>query len=148
MPTRAEGEKHMNQYESIYAGLERLVGGDLYSWLASEQPLKLKAPGFMDLHIDILTPFEGEDARIALAHNYVQEGDVMADPDMEIAIYHAGRMAEALTFQQDPGIYHEVYEYDDDGRKVRVNIRMKIELNTFLVQWLKNLKMQGHKREE
>jgi hypothetical protein len=40
--------------------------------------LKLQAAGFMDLNVDVLSK-----NRLSLAHNYIQNGDVMSDPDME-----------------------------------------------------------------
>ncbi len=48
-----------------------------------DEYLKLKSGGFMDLNIDFLYDEDGK-YTISMAHNYVQNGDVMADPDMEI----------------------------------------------------------------
>ena len=96
----------------------------------------------MDLNIDILSRGEKK-IRIALAHNYIQNGDVMADPDMEIFIYPEVKKAEALTFQQDgcPALYQEVY-FEKDG-KMYMRPKLKKDLNSFLFQWLKNLEAQG-----
>jgi len=55
--------------------------------LGFTEHLKLKSGGFMDLNIDHLS--HKDDNRsivISLAYNYIQNGDVMADPDMEIKI--------------------------------------------------------------
>ena len=77
---------------------------------------------------------------IALAHNYIQNGDVMADPDMEIRIYPEIKYAEALTYQLDGlGIFQQVYP--EPGK---VYPKLKHELNQFLNQWLKNCIDQGH----
>jgi len=77
---------------------------------------------------------------ISLAHNYIQNGDVMADPDVEIRIYPEVRYAEALTYQLDGlGIFQQVYP--EPGK---VYPKLKRELNTFLNQWLKNCIDQGH----
>lgn len=77
--------------------------------------LKLKSAGFMDLNIDHLSHKDREEHVISLAHNYEQNGDVMADPDMEVRIIPEMRMAEALTYQLDSmGVYQKVYM--DDGR--------------------------------
>jgi len=133
-------------YESIYKKIDRLTGG-IENFKESEEGYKkLKSGGFMDLSIDLLRnkehPKGGQDGHcfiIAMAHNYSQNGDLMADPDMEIAIYPGMKMAEALTYQQDGlGIYQEVYP--EPGF---VNVRLKRELNSFLNQWLDNLKRQG-----
>ena len=102
--------------------------------------LKLKSGNFMDLNIDHLS-YKNDDRSIviSLAHNYIQNGDVMADPDMEIRIIPSMKMVEALTFKQDSiGIYQQVYL--EDGR---FNPILKNDLNNFLNFWLKNLIEQG-----
>lgn len=82
---------------------------------------------------------------IALAHNGKQNGDVMADPDMEIRIYPEMKMAEALTFRNDYlGIFQEVYP--EPGKYYP---KLKKELNTFLNDWLKNMiEIQGYQLVE
>jgi uncharacterized protein YqiB (DUF1249 family) len=92
--------------------------------------LKFQAPGLMDLHVDKLT-----ENTISLAHNGKQNGDVMADPDMELRINTEGHMAEALSYQNDyMGVYQVVYP---EPRKYYP--RLKKELNEFLNDWLKNM---------
>ena len=58
--------------------------------------MKFISSGLMPLNVDKLTY-----DTIALAHNGKQNGDVMADPDMEVRIYPEMKMAEALTFRND-----------------------------------------------
>lgn len=58
--------------------------------------MKFVSSGLMPLNVDKLT----YDA-IALAHKGKQNGDVMADHDMEVRIYLDLKMAEALTFRND-----------------------------------------------
>lgn len=122
-----------DQQELIYEMLEEL------GILEVTEYLKIKNKPYMDLNVDRLSGNV-----ISMAHNYIQNGDVMADPDMTIEIYPDQRRAEALTFQNDGvGVWQAVYNYDDQGRKVAVRPRLKKELNSFLVQWLRNLKAQG-----
>jgi uncharacterized protein YqiB (DUF1249 family) len=64
---------------------------------------------------------------------------MIADPDMEIAVYPQREMAEALAYQDCWG-YRRVY--GDDG--ATVDVRAKRELDWFLNQWLTNLIQQGH----
>ena len=135
-------------YERIYKALDRLLPGGVEGFCSADDGYaKLKAEGFMDLNIDVLNyKEEGHKGtfRISMAHNFVQNGDLMADPDMEIRLYHGHQMAEALTYQQDSlGIYQEVYTTRD--RKPAYSPRLKRDLNNFLEQWLKNIKAQGHK---
>lgn len=97
--------------------------------------MKLNAPGFMDLIIEQLG-----DNRISLSHYYIQNGDLMADPDMEIIVDHENQTLTAATFQQDNmGIYHESYR----GEKL-VDEDLEGELNEFLKDWLQNISAQGH----
>lgn len=107
---------------------------------------KLKAPGFMDLNVDVLQRVaEGGSVttmRISLAHNYVQEGDVMADPDMECRLIIAanGAMLQACTFQQSaPPIFQRVEHPASPLQR---------KLDAFLAQWLTNIGHQGHKLPE
>ena len=93
---------------------------------------KLSAPGFMDLHVDILNK-KGNVWRIALAHNYKAGGDVVPDPDMEMAVDFNGETAQAETYQ-------DTYVY-----RVANDERSRKELNEFLLMWLGNLIEQGHK---
>ena len=95
---------------------------------------KLSAPGFMDLHVDILNK-NGNVWRIALAHNYRSGGDVIPDPDMEVTVDFTVETAQAETYQ-DTYLYREANE--EKSRK---------ELNEFLFMWLGNLTEQGHKME-
>ena len=92
--------------------------------------MKFVSPGLMDLNVDKLTA-----DTIALAYNGKQNGDVMADPDVEVKIYPEMKMAETLTFRNDYlGIYQEVYP--EPGKYYP---KLKKELNTFLNDWLRNM---------
>ena len=96
--------------------------------------VKLKADGFMDLHVDILYR-KGDTVRIAIAHNYIQNGDTISDPDMELLVDFKNQTVEAKTFQN---IY--AYSEVEDG-----NDALQDELNQFLEMWLNNLIDQGHR---
>jgi len=126
-------DKIFEQLEELIPGLTELEPGDYR---------KSESGGFMDLHLDVLDRTKKE-LRIALSHNYYQNGDTIADPDMEIRVYLIPdwKKAEALTFQDQWG-YRVVYP-EENGQTL-VNVRAKKELNAFLTQWLKNLKDQGH----
>lgn len=132
----------MNVHEDIYQRLDSLLAkaGGIGGFLTGEKGyLKIENKPYMTLHVDRL----GSD-RLSMAHNYNQNGDVMADPDMEIRVNVDLKMAEALTFQQDGlGIYQVVYP--EPGK---VYPKLKQELNSFLRQWLKNIKAQGFEKKE
>lgn len=99
-----------------------------------QQHTKLTADGYMDLNMDILSR-TNDTVRIAIAHNYTQNGDVIADPDMEILVDFKHEIAEAKTYQ-NLYIYTAVQDGDDE---------LQTELNQFLGMWLDNLIEQGHK---
>ena len=123
-------------YEANYKRLKKLIP-DLDT-LTVETHRKSKSGGFMDLSFEVLSrttdQFTG-----ALAHYFEQNGDLVADPDMEIRVVPSMRMIEALTYQDQFG-YRVVYP--EAGK---VNLQAKEELNQFLGKWLKNLIAQGHK---
>jgi uncharacterized protein YqiB (DUF1249 family) len=127
-----------------YAKLE-LLGlpiGDMRA-MESFENQKSKVSGFMDLNYDFLREDRPSTYIIALSHYGMMNGDMMADPDMEIRICPNLKIIEAMTFQQDgfPPIYNEVYDRENPKK---YNPRLYKSLNLFLGQWLTNLHHQGH----
>lgn len=93
----------------------------------------------MDLSLDVLSRNDNKIV-IALSHYYKHPcGDMIADPDMEVAIYPKQQIAEALSYQ-DSYIYRTVYSQD----RMQVDANAKKDLNDFLYIWLTNLIEQGH----
>lgn len=125
----------MNIFQQIFNRLEALTDGIAEFASKPGNHKILKADGFMDLHVECI----GKN-HISLAHYYVQNGDLMADPEMEVRIVPETMMAEALTYSQaSPPIYQQVYTAD--GK--RYYPRLRSDLNSFLRTWLKNLENQG-----
>jgi len=94
--------------------------------------------GMMPLFIDRLS-----DNRLAIAHQYTQNGDVIADPDMEFVFDRESRTLSARTFQQgNLGIFQQV-EGDNGG----INHALERQLNSFTAQWFRNIRDQGYRRE-
>ena len=122
-------------YERIFKKLERIMG-DLSRIPAY---MKFEAYGFMDLSMDKLYA-DWQSVTIALSHYFRQNGDMVPDPDMEVRIYPAMKMAEALTYQDCFG-FRMVYPNPDE-----VNLKAKKDLNVFLNQWLSNILRQGFER--
>jgi len=95
-------------------------------------------PSFMPLSIEWI----GKNM-IAMSHYYMQNGDSMADPDMEFEIDHEKQTLNARTFQNDGfGKYECVIQ--EDGS---VNEELERELNSFAKMWLSNIKAQGYRPE-
>lgn len=97
--------------------------------------MKLRAPGFMDLVVERIWS-----NRISLSHYYEQNGDLMADPDMELIVDHKNEILRAATFQQDN---LGIYQIAINGACI-IDGCLADELNCFLNQWLSNIALQGH----
>lgn len=123
-------------HQQIYKKLQTVIP-DLQS---IDKHGKSVVQGYMDLNLDVLRR-EPTKTLIALSHYFkYPSGDMIADPDMVLAVYEDRGMAEALRYQDSFG-YQEVYS---QGGAV-VDVWTKRELNQFLTQWLSNLIIQGHR---
>lgn len=127
-----------NTRRDIYARIYRKLQKVVPDLLTIEEYGKSTVPNFMDLNLDVLHKRSNR-ILIALSHYYKQNGDMIPDPDMQIAVYPQLEIAEALAYQ-DSFSYREIYR-DDKGTE---DIKAKKELNAFLDQWLSNLIEQGH----
>lgn len=101
--------------------------------------------GYMDLVIENLGFTDSDGYPVySITHYGEQNGDLMADPDMEIAINHAEGRIIPRTFRNDyMGMYQEVFGMQN-GRRVYSPSLLR-DLDGFLWQWLKNLEDQGFK---
>lgn len=105
----------------------------------TREATKSCVPGFMDLNLDVLERSEGY-MRIALSHYWKHpSGDMIADPDMEVAVFFNDGLAEALTYQD---AYRYDVAYPTEGEPP--DLAVHTQLNVFLEQWLDNLAEQGH----
>ncbi len=145
-----------NRYELNYARIQALLRRPLVQ-LQPEDVIRLKTEGFMDLTCEVLLSCEQTGATVlSMCHYFEQNGDLCQDPEMTIRLFHPGSTADrvmtpstgsnwgradATTYQQSiPPIYRVVYPAPG-----RYRPGLRKELNAFLVQWLKNLKAQGHR---
>ena len=104
-----------------------------------------KSSGYMDLVIENLE-YTDEDGNpiYSISHYGEQNGDLMADPDMEIAVNHREGRIIPRTFRNDyMGMYQVVFG-TQDGRRVYKPALLR-DLDQFLWQWLKNIDAQGFK---
>ena len=103
--------------------------------------LKLEAgEGMMPLHLEWIGANE-----IAVSHTYVQNGDLMRDPELTFRVDREKGTIEPLTFQQDGSIqiYQEVYP--EPNRWIP---QLSRDLSTFAQQWFKNISEQGYLKKE
>ena len=130
-----------NVYTRNYGRLIRLGIINDKGELQFKDAVSLERKPFMNLNLDYLQTEKDGNIVFAMAHNFKQNGDIMADPDMQVRIIPVMHFIEALTYQLDSmGIYQVVYPKEN-----MVNPRAKKELNAFLEKWLKNLIDQGFK---
>lgn len=77
----------------------------------------------------------------SVSHYYEQNGDLMADPDMEFLVCPHGDVFP-LTYQQDGlGLYQEAAACGEGGQ-LRYNAKLQADLASFASQWMKNIKDQ------
>ena len=100
---------------------------------------KSKVDGLIDLNLDVLERSQGY-MRIALSHYWLHPcGDMVPDPDVEIAVFLDDGFAEALSFQDAFG-----YEATYPNGKDLPNVRVHDEINEYLEHWLNRLAKQCH----
>ncbi len=130
-----------NIYTRNFNRLVKLGIINSYGELQFKSAKKLKSGAFMDLNLDELEKEQDGNYTIAMAHNFEQNGDIMADPDMMIRVIPVMQSIEALSYQLDSmGIYQVVYPKPN-----MVNPKAKKELNAYLEKWLINLIEKGFK---
>lgn len=123
--------------------LMQLFGGEITPADIPDYKQSVSEP-YMNLSMDRL--FTGDKAgsnkaSIALAHNLIVNGDVCADPDMQMVIDFDAKTVRAYTFEQwNPPMFTM---FDPDDKSSLAVARIK-GLNEFLNTWLKNLISQGH----
>jgi hypothetical protein len=104
----------------------------------SEGFIHIEHPPFMDLNIDYLgKKYMGRDT-YSIAHNYLQNGDVMADPDMEFV--DMGELGfTPITYQQAGlGVFQQCL-FCENGQML-INPRLSKALKLFANQWARNLR--------
>lgn len=108
-----------------------IIGED--AALNFNEHIRLKSGAYMDLVVeDLIT--EDDRSVISMSHYGLQNGDVMADPDMEVEVNQTARSVRALSYRND---YVGVYQHIEDTP------RLQRDLNSFLLDWTKNLIDQG-----
>lgn len=128
-------ETRMNNRQESYAMLQQIApeivdGSCTY--------VKMQAgEGFMPLSIEQLY-----DNRYAMMHSYIQNGDLMRDPDMEFVIDHDKKSIQALTFRTDGALAL------DQSVEMTPSPALQRELDTFFNQWVHNIDEQDYRKEK
>ncbi|MGF7018754.1 N12 class adenine-specific DNA methylase [Lachnospiraceae bacterium PF1-21] len=80
---------------------------------------------------------------IAMSHYFLQNGDMMADPDMEFLVDKENEKLIAFTYQQDAmNIFQDAGRHSGD-----IDYELQKQLNEFASEWIRNIKNQGYKLE-
>ena len=81
----------------------------------------------------------------AVAHNFIQEGDVMAGPDMgflKATDPHGTNLYFPTHYQLDSLSLYQEGAVFEDGKLKGIYRRMQAEHTTFANMWMKNIKVQ------
>ncbi len=100
---------------------------------------KIKSKNYMDLNIDVL---EDDDRTrvIAMAHNIIMDGDLIADPEITIKLFKNTAEAKVLTYQvYSLGVYEKVFESEPV-----VDYHTMYYLNRYLNNWLITLEERDY----
>ncbi len=116
------------------------IKGKSFTDLKKHGAMKVKNKGYMDLNVDYLGKECGLD-KYAVAHNFVQNGDLMKDPDM--MFYDFGNEFYAGSFEQD--VVPQVSQISISCEKGQLlkNQKLQKQHQVFGNQWARNLKEQG-----
>jgi len=102
-----------------------------------EAALKLEREPYMPLVIEKIGPH-----RLSVAHYYVENGDAIADPDMEFFTGDQQWLPYAIT--QVIGGYQNAVEFNGDCTQIlRYAPRLMRSLAEFGEMWAGNIKTQG-----
>lgn len=101
--------------------------------------------GYMPLSLEYLgySDYKGRPV-YGMMHWTTQNGDLMRDPDMTFSVDAEAGTIHPMTYQNDfIGVYQEVYKTNTAGQLL-YSPHLRIELDQFLWEWLKNIHEQGY----
>lgn len=123
---RTDSAAHRN-YRTFSRLFPKIVSGK-YRYL------RLESQGFEPLSVE----WVGED-QVSVMHTFTQNGDLMRDPEMVLALDSEKGTAQAISYELSSlGIYQEV-STEKGG-----NAKLQKDLNSFLSDWLRNIEHQGY----
>ena len=131
---KVEGVKRNSLVARNYDALNRLASGVLngdYTYLHFERD-----------GLEPLTVENVGDNLISVMHSFVQNGDLMRDPDIVLLVDNANKTASAVSYEMSSiGLYKEYMDFetgkilDEAGQK---------ETDSFLSDWFKNIERQQY----
>jgi hypothetical protein len=102
--------------------------------------VKLTKANYMPLVIERVTTLGagGVVPAVAVMHYFVQEGDVMMDPEV---VFTADAWEPTEITQHPLGSYRA--KYHRQGSRTLINVRFQRDMGPFVRMWAQNLKEQG-----
>ena len=117
-------------YEAMYSGPH----------MQREGYAKIDTSEFMPVSVELIGEIPGYGNVISIAHYGLQNGDLMADPEMTFVIIQGDYYP--ISFRNDYlGINQEVFRYKD-GKTTHINPELQSDLITFANTWMKNIQEQ------
>lgn len=106
--------------------------------------LRLESDGYMPLVIEWVGFGPRDWDMISVAHYYVQNGDVMRDPEMCFEVDEDGKWHPVIYQQDNLGYYDDkVVMMDAKTGKFKIDRKKEKEMMDFAKEWDQNLKDQG-----
>ncbi len=79
---------------------------------------------------------------VSLAHFYEQNGDLMADPEMDFWFGPDGRWYPVSYRLDGLGVRQQAAEFNGAGEVARYALRMQADQTKFANMWMRNIKQQ------
>jgi hypothetical protein len=106
------------------------------------RPLKVEVPGYLPLNIEIIGKGPGGGLLLAVSHTYVQNGDLMRDPEVVAEVTPGSSDWLPISFRQDNlGILHEAVV--SEGGVFLFHHGLVADLRKFMAFWDENIRQQG-----
>ena len=110
--------------------------------------IRIENGGYMQLVIERLGEGPSGYPVVSVAHTYIQEGDVMYDPEMTFEVNWEYRDESdgwgPITYRQDNLGMHQTAQWRDANTgQVMIAPRLVRDLKSFARTWNKNLREQG-----
>ena len=122
----------------IFPDLDLITESDVYD---GQIYVKKKIEGYDKFSAEISMVQSNGRLVLDMSHTFVQEGDLMSAPRMQVSVDNEMKIAEAINYEShntNPQTYKQVY--DGNGG---VNLSEKKSQNKFLKDWTRNLINQG-----
>jgi hypothetical protein len=124
--------KSIEEIVKITGGWERL----------SNHPLRIEVEGFLPLYIEVIGRGPRGGTLISVMHTYLQYGDVMRDPDVEVEVVPGSDDWLPVSYRQDNlGIFRQAVS--TEGGVVLFHHELVTDIKRFLEVWDRNLREQG-----